>query len=303
MNKNNLTISVGIPAYNEEANIKPLLKSLLEQNISNFNLQEIIVVSDKSQDETVEKALEIKDKRIKVIKNPQRLGQAKSQNKILKMFSGDILVLLNADVLPADKNLLKNIIEPFNKHDKIGLVGGKVVPLKAQNFIESAINYSVLTKQAVYEQINNGSNVYLCHGRVRAFSKVFAKKFSWEEVVAEDAFSYFACLESKYKFYYKSDAIVNYRSPQTLSDHLKQSTRFYQNRHDLEKYFKKDQVTQGFKIPKSALISVSLKYFTNSPIKSIMYIIILILAKLKTLVQKNTNVKWEASISSKELMK
>lgn len=303
MKKNNLTISIGIPAFNEDANIKQLLENLLEKNSNGFELKEIIVVSDSSTDNTVEKVLEVKDRRIKIIKNQIRLGQAKSQNKILKMFSGDVLVLLNADVLPTNRDLIKNIISPFYSDNKIGIVGGKVVPLPAQNFIESVLNFSVLIKQSVYEQVNNGDNAYLCHGRVRAFSKEFAKKFSWKEVVAEDAYSYLFCKRNNYKFYYQRSAQINYRSPQSLKDHLKQSTRFYENRRSLEKYFPKKLVGKSFFIPKYTLIKISLSLAIKNPLKAFAYIIILSLAKLQTKVYKNQNIKWESSISSKGLVK
>ena len=48
-----LTVTIGIPAYNEEANVRNLLVSLLAQKETNFKLQEIIVVSDGSTDKTV----------------------------------------------------------------------------------------------------------------------------------------------------------------------------------------------------------------------------------------------------------
>ena len=51
MNKK-LTVSVGIPAYDEEANIKSLLEAILQQRQENFILKSIIVVSDGSTDRT-----------------------------------------------------------------------------------------------------------------------------------------------------------------------------------------------------------------------------------------------------------
>ena len=50
---NTQSITIGIPAYNEEANIKYLLKLLLNQKIKNAAIHEVIVVSDGSTDGTV----------------------------------------------------------------------------------------------------------------------------------------------------------------------------------------------------------------------------------------------------------
>jgi len=49
-----ITVSIGIPAYNEEANIGKLLSSLIKQKEAGFIIKEIIVVSDQSTDKTDE---------------------------------------------------------------------------------------------------------------------------------------------------------------------------------------------------------------------------------------------------------
>jgi glycosyltransferase involved in cell wall biosynthesis len=46
--KKNMTVTIGIPAYNEAANITSLLMALLAQNTPNFKLESIIVASDGS---------------------------------------------------------------------------------------------------------------------------------------------------------------------------------------------------------------------------------------------------------------
>ena len=49
-----LTVTIGIPAYNEEKNIGRLLKSLSNQKGDDFTLNEIVVLSDGSTDMTNE---------------------------------------------------------------------------------------------------------------------------------------------------------------------------------------------------------------------------------------------------------
>ena len=55
------TLSIGIPAFNEEANIYFLLKDLLSQKMDQFNLERIIVNSDGSTDDTIEQVKRIKN--------------------------------------------------------------------------------------------------------------------------------------------------------------------------------------------------------------------------------------------------
>ena len=46
------TITVGIPAYNEEKNIKILIERIFEQKIRNAQLTQVVVISDGSIDST-----------------------------------------------------------------------------------------------------------------------------------------------------------------------------------------------------------------------------------------------------------
>ena len=82
------SVSIGIPAYNEEENIKILLSSVLAQKQDNFIIKEIVVVSDGSTDETGNRVLEIRNKIIKLFKNNQRIGQVLTQNIIVKKLTG-----------------------------------------------------------------------------------------------------------------------------------------------------------------------------------------------------------------------
>ena len=47
-----LTVTIGIPAYNEEKNIGRLLRALLRQKTNGLSIKKIIVISDASTDKT-----------------------------------------------------------------------------------------------------------------------------------------------------------------------------------------------------------------------------------------------------------
>src|SRR3989344_7485395 len=166
-----LTVTIGIPAYNEEANIGKLLRVLLAQKQNNFVLKEILVVSDGSTDETDNIVTSFNNPAIHLIRNTKRLGQPKVQNLIADKANTDILVLINADVLPRYKNFLAEIIRSFYIDNKIGIVGADTLSANSQTFFEKMIITAREFKKSIYEKVNNGSNVYLCHGRARALSK------------------------------------------------------------------------------------------------------------------------------------
>src|SRR3989344_276122 len=105
-----LTITIGIPAYNEEQNIQNLLKSVIAQKQNRLVVKEIIVVSDNSTDRTNELVKKIKDRRVKLIKNKKRLGQSYSQNLIFSKANTDVVVLFEADTCPADNRYLQYLV-------------------------------------------------------------------------------------------------------------------------------------------------------------------------------------------------
>lgn len=298
--KKKLSVTIGIPAYNEEVNIKLLLNNLLLQNRTIWRLEKIIVVSDRSTDKTDEIVRSFR-RPIILYKNKKREGTALSQNKILKKNKSDILILLNADVLPKGRNFINRLIKGFTRQEKIGIIGAKTEPLKAKTIFERIINYSVQVKTSLYEQINKGNNLYLCHGRARAFSKEFINKFKWKPTLGEDAYSYLACLMRGFKFVYEPNALILYRSPQNLSDHMKQSVRFLKGNNSEKKYFKSSIVKKEYYIPKILLIKVIFKYFIKNPLYSLAYSLIFICVLAKTFFNEKVDMLWDMSTTSKNL--
>ena len=110
---NKLTLTIGIPAFNEEANIKGLILSIFEQEASTYSLEKLIVVVDACTDNTIDEILKIKNSKIKLFINKQRKGKAYGLNVIARETSTDILVHLDADILLKNKKTIENIIEPI----------------------------------------------------------------------------------------------------------------------------------------------------------------------------------------------
>src|SRR3989344_6673402 len=121
MKNKKITVSIGISAYNEEANIKKLLLSLLTQKRIGFKIKEIVILSDGSNDKTISLAKSVDSNLIKIIDRKIRRGKVIRQNEILKLINSDVLVLLDADVIPANNMLLRNLVKPILE-DKADLV-------------------------------------------------------------------------------------------------------------------------------------------------------------------------------------
>ena len=87
-------VSVIIPVYNSSKYIKECIESVINQTYKNL---EIIVIDDRSTDNSVEIIKSIKDKRIKLIEQEKNMGVAIARNKGIKASNGDYICFLDSD--------------------------------------------------------------------------------------------------------------------------------------------------------------------------------------------------------------
>ncbi|HPH94734.1 MAG TPA: glycosyltransferase family 2 protein [Anaerolineaceae bacterium] len=116
-----MTLSVIVPAYNEEKTIEKVLQALQEKVPQ---VTEIIVVDDGSRDQTaalVEKAAAA-DGRIRLIRQPQNQGKTAALRTGFAASTGDIVIVQDADLEydPAD---IQHVIDPILE-DKADVVFG-----------------------------------------------------------------------------------------------------------------------------------------------------------------------------------
>lgn len=99
-------VSVIMPSYNTAEFIKESINSVLNQTYQNF---EIIIVDDCSTDNTDEVVAEIKDERIKYLKNEKNSGAAVSRNRALREAKGKWIAFLDSDDVWLPEKLEKQI--------------------------------------------------------------------------------------------------------------------------------------------------------------------------------------------------
>lgn len=87
-------VSVIIPVYNSSKHIRECLDSVIKQTYKNL---EIILVDDKSSDNSIEIIKSYNDKRIKLIESKENLGAAESRNKGVKEATGNYICFIDSD--------------------------------------------------------------------------------------------------------------------------------------------------------------------------------------------------------------
>ncbi len=293
------TITIGIPAYNEEANIKQLLDTLLNQSQNTITLEKIIVASDGSTDQTVEIVRTFPDPRITCFEDGKRIGSALRKNRILENTTSDILILLNADVSVEDPGFIEKLTEPIRTR-KADLTSCRMEAFPPTNIFQRALFASIRIKQDVYERLNNGQSIYTCHGRACAFSKLFYKDFRFADLAADDAYSYLTCIAMKKLYGYVSRTSAHYRLPASITDHERQSVRFLQTKKHLFPFFGKSFVVGQYTVPVSLVIGSFLRSLISKPRDTILYIMIFTYMILRSIFTNYTRSVWEVSLSTKK---
>ncbi len=299
-----LTLTIGIPAYNEEQNIANLLDHLINQNTKGFKLVQIIVISDGSSDQTVQNAKTIRDNRIKIINSTSRRGKAYRLNQIFDMANADLLITIDADVSPHDPNFLKKIVNKFSDNPLVNLTCVKVSPASdSTSLITRVLSHSQSMKTMMFENIKYLSPVYLFIGRTFGYSKSLYKQLKFPVgLLAEDAYACLYCFKHNLSVAYQDKAVIYYSPPSNLVDHLKQSARFYNSESQLSSYFGADFIKDSYRIPRNILLKSFLTGFLNSPILTLLYTLILMYSKLIVYFHWiKTSYLWETSVSSKKV--
>jgi glycosyltransferase involved in cell wall biosynthesis len=292
-------VTIGIPAYNEEANIGRLIKSLLKQKTRKISIDKIIIYSDGSTDKTDEEAGNNRSNKVVVVKSKIRAGQASAQNKIFEKADTDILVLINADVLINDNSFIEKLVTPILTDGRVGLTSAQVLPVSAHGYFEKIISQSHVEKNKLFESLGN-DNIYLCHGRARAFSKKLYKNFKFPRVIAEDAYSYLINQKMSLKFKYVKGARVYFRSPGNLHDHIKQSRRFSSGISELKKHFS-DGIERSFDIPKNKNLLFVINLIKKSPFLGISFFLITFYSRAFLFLSPGQSHIWSVSASSKRI--
>ncbi len=298
MNKK-IKISIGIPAHNEESNIKRLLLSILNQQVDNrFEIKKIIVACDGCTDNTskIVKSMKNIDSRISVIDDGKRLGQSGRLNNFYKLLSEDVFITFDADTRLSNNHVVNELAKKF-VDEKVMLVGGNDTPDTPRNFIEKVGSVWVESWYIMRRNINNGDTVHNHKGCVSAGRLSFLKKLRIpKDVFANDDYLYFSCKEKGFKFEFAEKAVVYYRIPSNFKEYMTQTTRFLGLKHRIPKYFG-EKVYGYYKIPLKNKITGIIKELIKEPF----YMTIAIFMQIFQRVYKNKYIENYSGVSWKEI--
>lgn len=292
------TVTIGIPAYNEDRNISTLVSSLLKQKSDGYKIDKIIISSDGSTDSTVINLRKVRGSKIKIIDNKDRQGIARGLNQIISFTVSDILVILNGDISIDENSFIDKLIKPI-LDSQVDLTSCSVKESPAQGFFGKIIEVGSKYRWSVYEKYNSGNNVYTCRGVARAFSKKLYKSIQFTQSVGDDMYSYFYAINNGYKYFYVKNAHVNYKVPTNVFDHKKQSVRYLNSLESMKSIFGNDFVEKNHPWPVDLFIKQGIKFLLKYPLESLLYPLVFFSMKVLFVFKPKVDNLWDIAGTSK----
>jgi len=218
------TISIIIPAYNEEKVIAHTIEGLLE---TKYPKKEIIFVDDGSKDRTLDIAMLYKDK-IKVL-HKENGGKASALNYGLVYATGEIVVIVDADTI-IGRHSLNEIVKGFEVNEHVAAVAGNIKVRNRVNWITKCQALEYITGiQIVRRAFDVFGSITIVPGALGAFKKSYLAEVGayGKETIVEDFDQTIKLLKAGVITQGSSKATAYTEAPNTLHDFVAQRKRWY----------------------------------------------------------------------------
>ncbi len=217
------SLTVLIPAYNEEKVIRRTLESVLE---ASYPDKEIIVVDDGSKDMTYRIAQDFISQGVKVIHRPNG-GKATALNHGLLFARGEIIVIVDADSQIC-KNTLVELVKPFRDPD-VAAVAGNIKVLNREKLLAKCQALEYIASINIYRRaLDVFGSVTVVPGALGAYRResLVSGGVYDNDTLVEDFDVTIKALKSGKIVQASTSAISYTEAPQTIKDLYKQRIRW-----------------------------------------------------------------------------
>ncbi len=291
-----MKISIFVPAYNEEKNIKKTIDSIVDQKINGFIIEKIIIAI--SGDDSTKSIVEsFNNEKIEIWYEPKRTTKVHFENMFFSLkTTSEILVGVDADCYIHNEYTIQSLLEYF-KDGKQKLVCSNPVPINPTNFMEQVAYFGDTSWKKIRDCIRKKSPAYDCNGRLFAIASTIAHTITIPDTPADDM--YIACQAQHlgYPIFFAEEAKIQYKLPGNLRDYTNQHMRY--DKHTMKAYFSPEFLKQ-YKISGLAIAKILLLGCIKQPIIGTAYCVLRISIKFLSLFYTSTTV-WKINSSTKKI--
>lgn len=302
-----LTVSVGIPAHNEESSLPQLLASIVSQKLDRGILERVYIVTDGCTDRTAEVTREWmqRDARVVLLDDGKRMGKSGRLNQLYQVCTSDILVTLDADTALSGDRVIDNLLAPF-ADPEVGVVAGNDQPLPARTWLERILVARTAWWYQVRRDFNGGDNLENSSGRCYALRQSFMKRCFFAPGALQDfQIIYYFTRELGQRFVFAENARTYFREAAYWPELLARAKR-YNYRDDLSPYHFTFDIQSIPQIPFLRKLSLLAQCALSHPLlissAAVLTVLLMLLASEPKDPELHKKGLWETSESTKESM-
>ncbi|MEJ2735999.1 MAG: glycosyltransferase [Anaerolineae bacterium] len=295
MNQDKIKCSVGITAYNEEANIGRLLQAVIDQRLYEVEISEILVIASGCTDHTEEvvRAFMDREPRIRLYVQEEREGKTSAINVFLGQAREKICVLESGDTLPRE-DTIENMVRMF-RDPAVGMTGAQKVAVNTPDHVVGVLSHLRLKMEH-----------QLCLeiprlGELIAFRKVFDQ--IPPDVAMDEAFVEALIIRRGMQVRYAPDAVVYNMGPETVGDFVTQRRRNYAGHLYLrDKYGYRVSSLENRRVVRIALEEVwgAVRLVATLGVLAVLEVYSRILGAWDYRVKKKKHVVWDMAWTTKD---
>ena len=218
------SLSVLVPAHNEEKVIARTIEGLMETDYPN---KEIIVIDDGSKDRTLEISNTYK-KQVKVL-HKEHGGKASALNHGLAYAKGEIVVIVDADTI-IGREALKQVVKGFGTDKNVAAVAGNIKVRNRMNWLTwcQALEY-IAGIEIIRRAFDFFGSITIVPGALGAFRRTALEEAGsyHKDTLVEDFDATIKVLKSGFVIQGSTTSTAYTEAPQTLHDFYKQRKRWY----------------------------------------------------------------------------
>jgi len=266
------TLSIGIPAHNEEGNIEFLLKSIFRQKQHFFILEKVYVICDSCTDNTVNivSRLSKKYKNLKIVERKKKSGKANNLNLIYKLNQSEYILAIDADLVFQKNTDIEEMIKVIAADKDLNVVVPRHIPVPASSWMGKFAVVSYLSFADALWKLNDGNNFYASMATY-LLRKKFSKTIHYPKEVQADQTILYALATRKNKNAFKlvKNAGVYFRTATTFMDWRILGVRsVLRDKANTVEFFG-EEILKEYHMPRKLFITSLIKWFFKDPISTI----------------------------------
>lgn len=291
------TVTIGIPTYYGGDSLIRTVESI-RGSVDAPPFRLIVCVDGNPLRPEVE--LRLTELGAEVIFSEVRGGQLERLKQIIGECDTEYLLFTQDDIL-FSRDTLREMVAAVQGDPDVTMVSGNGQFLPPRNFFEKIMHTGADITDTIGAMWNDGDNYLRVGGRCLAFRADFAKSMKiTDSVMSSDVFFYFYNKKFGKRFRYVPEAVYFLRSPDNLSEHLRQSRKYQLVDEEIHRSVGID-VEKEYPIPFRVRLTALVKQFFRHPLLVPCYVAVFLYTRVFGKHLFDGKKFWDTDVSTKKL--